>query len=66
MDKASLMHLSDSNKHLYQDVDRDFQIVSLFETAAGFSEVDCHQVHHNQVLFAIMHEVVNIWHMFQA
>lgn len=66
MDEASFVNLPDSGEHLYQDLDSDLEAIGLVQTSAYFGQVDAHQVHDNQILLAVMDEIVNVGHMLQA
>ena len=65
MDEAAFMDLANCGEHLHQDMDCDLEAIVLLKTAANFSQINCHQIHHNQILLRIMHEVINIGHMLQ-
>lgn len=42
VDEASLMDFSDCNEHFHENEDRNSEIVILFETTAGFRQIDRH------------------------
>jgi hypothetical protein len=40
VDKASIVDLLDCNKHLYQEINSDLQVVSLLKASSGAGQVD--------------------------
>ena len=66
MDKTALVDLFDRNYHLNQNLDCDFQVIFLLETASRFGQIDAEQVHHDEVLLAILHVLVRVGHMLKS
>ena len=66
MDEAALVHFLDRDDHLNEDMDGDFEVVTLFQAASSLGQVDTEQVHHDEVLLAIHDVIVRIWHVLQS
>ena len=66
VDKAAFVNLFDGNDHLDEDLDRYFEVVACLEAAAGLGQVDAEQVHDDEILLAVLHVFVRIWHVLQA
>lgn len=65
VDEAPLVDLPNRGEHLGENVDRNFEAVVLLEAAAHLGQINCHQVHHDQVLLRIVDKVVHVGHVLQ-
>ena len=66
MDEAALMHFLNRDDHFNEDMDGDFEVVTLLQTASSLGQVDAEQVHYYEVLLAINDVIVRIRHMLQS
>lgn len=66
MDEAPLVDLLHSDDHLNQNLNRDFQVITLLETPSGLGKVDAKQVHDDEILLTVLHIVIRVGHVLKT
>lgn len=66
MDETSLVDFFDGNDHFNENLNGDFQVVALLQTATRLGQVDAEQVHDDEVLLAILNVLVRVRNMLKA
>ena len=66
MNETTFMDLLNWDDHLDEDLDGNFEVISLLEASPSLGKVDAKQVHHNKILLNIVDVIVRIWNMLQT
>lgn len=66
VNKAALVHFLDRSEHFDQNLNGDFEVVVLLKATTSFGEVDSEQVHHDEILLRVGHEVVHVGHVLKT
>ena len=66
VNEASLVDFSHRNDHLHQNLDSDFEVITLFKASSGFCQVDAEEVHDDEVLLSILHVFVGVGYVLKS
>ena len=66
MDEAPLVDFFNSDDHLDQNLNRDFQVIALLETPSSLGKVDAEQVHDNEILLTVLDILVGVGHVLET
>ena len=66
VDETSLVDFAHRHDHFHEDLNGDFEVVSLLETASGLGQVDAQEVHDDKILLSILNILVRIGNVLES